>query len=428
VAQTKVLRVADRDVGLMAKQILRGFDMTQSRIRFGAFIPPHAPPEEHPALALEEDMDRVVWLDKLGYDEAWIGEHHSGGWEITSSPELFIAAVSQRTQTIRLGTGVVSLPYHNIYTLADRIRQLDYHTKGRAMFGVGPGSLPSDSYMQGLDTSKARDQMDEAIEPLVRLLNDEIVTAKSDWFNLQRAQLQFVSYNERGVEIAVASQVSPTGATAAGKHGLGLLSIGATSTGAFNALASNWAIAEETAKEHGKTVDRSAWRLVGPVHVAETREKARENVKFGLERWIDYMTKVAALPLAPPPGVDPIDHMISTGFAVIGTPDDFVAQIDRLHEQSGGFGCFLNLDHHWADWAQTRRSYELIARYAIPKINKLSRNRLASEQWLRENNAQFKGELTSAVRAKMEEHARAKGSEKLSPDLVEHFRNLKSAG
>ncbi|MDA0823010.1 MAG: LLM class flavin-dependent oxidoreductase [Proteobacteria bacterium] len=395
--------------------------MTQSRLRFGAFIPPHTPPEEHPALALEEDMDRVVWMDKLGYDEAWIGEHHSGGWEITSSPELFIAAVSQRTQNIRLGTGVASLPYHNIYTLADRIRQLDYHTKGRAMFGVGPGSLPSDSRMQGLDTSKARDQMDEAIDPLIRLLNGERVTAKSDWYNLQDAQLQFVSYNERGVEIAVASQVSPTGATAAGKHGVGLLSIGATSTGAFNALASNWAIAEETAKEHGKTVDRSNWRLVGPVHVAETREKARENVRFGLERWIDYMTKVAAIPLAPPPGSDPIDYMISTGFAVIGTPDDFVAQMDRMQEQSGGFGCFLNLDHHWADWAQTKRSYELIARYAIPKINQLNRNRIASEKWLRDNNAEFKGELTAAVRAKMEQHAASKGADKLSPELVEHF-------
>lgn len=405
--------------------------MARPRIRFGAFIPPHTPPDEHPGLALQEDMDRVILLDKLGYDEAWIGEHHSGGWEITASPELFIAAVAQHTRRIRLGTGVSSLPYHNIYTLADRIRQLAYHTQGRAMFGVGPGSLPSDSFMQGLDTSRARDQMDEAIEPLVRLLAGEQVTMKSDWFNLQRAQLQMPPYDERGVEIAVASQVSPTGATAAGKHGLSLLSIGATSTGGFNALASNWDIAEQTAQEHGKTMDRAGWRLVGPVHVAETREKARENVRFGLARWIDYMSEVAALPLAPPPGADPVEHMIATGFAVIGTPDDFVAQIERLYEQSGGFGCFLNLDHHWADRAETHRSYELIARFAIPKINQLNRNRVDSETWLRANNTQFKGELTAAVRAKMLEHARAKGDGQLSPELVAYFdatERDKSAG
>lgn len=403
--------------------------MAQSRLRFGAFIPPHTPPDENPILALEHDMELVEWLDKLNYDEAWIGEHHSGGWEIVASPELFIAGVAQRTRTIRLGTGVASLPYHHPLILADRIRQLDYLTRGRAMFGVGPGSLPSDAYMQSIPTPRVRDRMEEAIGPLVSLLRGETVNCKTDWFELKNASLMMPSYNAGGVEIAVANQVSPTGARAAGKFGLSLLSIGATSTGAFNALGANWDIAEETAREHGHTMDRSGWRLVGPVHVAETREKARANVRHGLARWIDYMSKVAALPLGTPPGVDPVDYMIETGFAVIGTPDDFVAQIDRLNQQSGGFGCFLDLAHHWADWAETKRSYELIARYAIPKINKLNVNRQASEDWLRDNNDVFKGELTAAVGAKIAEHAAAKGVDKLSPDYLALFNaTQKSAG
>lgn len=395
--------------------------MTQSRLRFGAFIAPHTPPDENPILALEHDMDLVEWLDKLNFDEAWIGEHHSGGWEITASPELFIAAAAQRTRTIRLGTGVSSLPYHHPYILADRIRQLDYMTRGRTMFGVGPGSLPSDAYMQGVPTPRVRDRMEEAIGPLVQLLNGETVTAKTDWFELNSAQLQMLPYNANGVEMAVASQVSPTGARAAGKFGLGLLSIGATSMGAFNALAANWAIAEETAAEHGQTMARAAWRLVGPVHIAETREQARKNVEFGLTRWIDYMSKVASLPLGTPPGVNPVDYMIDTGFAVIGTPDDYVAQVERLTAQSGGFGCFLNLDNHWADWAQTKRSYELIARFAVPKINKLNVNRYASEAWLRMDNDRFRGELTAAVGAKIAEHAALKGVDKLSPDFLKLF-------
>ncbi len=395
--------------------------MSQSRMRFGAFVAPHIPPDENPILAFEHDMDIVEYLDKLNYDEAWIGEHHSGGWEITASPELFIAGAAQRTRTIRLGTGVSSLPYHHPYQLADRIRQLDYMTRGRTMFGVGPGSLPSDAYMQGIPTAKARDRMEEAIPVLLKLLAGEKVTAKTDWFELNEAQLQFLPYNDRGVEMSVASQVSPTGALAAGRHGLGLLSIGATSAGAFNMLASNWAIAEETAAEHGNTMNRSAWRLVGPVHVAETREKARQNVRFGLERWIDYMSKVASLPLGTPPGVNPVDYMIETGFAVIGTPDDYVAQIERLTAQSGGFGCFLHLDNHWADWAETKRSYELIARFAIPKINKLNVNRVSSEAWLRVDNDRFRNELKSAVGAKIAEHAANKGVDKLSPDFIKLF-------
>lgn len=401
--------------------------MAQSRLRFGSFIPPHTPPDENPILALEHDMDLVEWLDKLNYDEAWIGEHHSGGWEITASPELFIAAAAQRTRSIRLGTGVASLPYHHPYILADRIRQLDYMTRGRAMFGVGPGSLPADAYMQAIPTPRVRDRMEEAIEPLVRLLNGETVDCKTDWFELKNASLQFLPYSPNGIEMTVANQVSPTGARAAGKHGLGLLSIGATSAGAFNALAANWDIAVETATEHGHTMNRANWRLVGPVHVAETRDKARANCRYGLARWVDYMSKVAALPLGTPPGVDPVDYMIDSGFAVIGTVDDYIAQVERLTAQSGGFGAFLHLDHHWADWAETKRSYELIARFAIPKINKLNVNRQASEDWLRDNNDVFRGELTAAVGAKIAEHAASKGVDKLSPDYLKLFNATQKA-
>lgn len=395
--------------------------MTKKRMRFGAFIAPHFPSNEHPSMAMDHDMDRVIWMEKMGFNEAWIGEHHSSGWEINASPELFTAAVSQRTSRIKLGLGVVSLPYHNPFLVADRVRQLDHITKGRTILGMGPGSLPSDAYMMGVPTSEARDRMEEAIEPIVRLLNGEIVTSKSSWFDLQEAMLQLDSYDDNGVEIAVASQVSPTGAVAAGKHGLSMISIGATSSGGFNALGKNWEIAQQTAAEHGQTVNSDNWRLVGPVHIAETREKARENVRYGLEAWLNYMSTVAALPLAAPPGEDPIDYMIETGFGVIGTPDDFVAQMERLNEQSGGFGTFLNLDNHWADWAETKRSYELISRFAIPKINKLNDYRHRSESFLRDNHPKFRGELDSAVRAKLEQYAREKDKDQLSPDIIAHY-------
>jgi limonene 1,2-monooxygenase len=119
--------------------------------------------------------------------------------------------------------------------------------------------------------------------------------------------------------------------------------------------------------------------------------------------------------------------MIETGFAVIGTPDDYVAQIERLTAQSGGFGAFLHLDNHWADWAETKRSYELIARFAIPKINKLNANRFASEAWLRVDNDRFRNELKSAVGAKIAEHAANKGVDKLSPDFIQLFNAQQKA-
>ena len=395
--------------------------MTQQRMRFGAFIAPHIPPDVNPALAYDYNIELVRHMDRLHYDEAWIGEHHSGGWEIIGSPEVFIAAASQHTKTIKFGTGVNSIPYHNIYALADRIRQLEYVTRGRIMFGMGPGSLPSDAYMQGIVTADVRDILEESIEPLVRLLRGEIVTMKGKTFNLQDARLQFPPYTAEGPDIATASQVSPTGARLCGKFGLSMLSLGATSSGGFNALAANWKIAEDTAAEYGQTVNRSGWRLVGPVHIAETREKARENVRYGIQRWVEYMAEVAAIPLAPPPGVDPVDHLVNMGFAVIGTPDDFVAQIARIREQAGDFGAFLNLDHHWAESTETFRSYELIAKYAIPKINNLTRPALESEAWIKRNHDRFHGEMAKAVKAKIDQYAAEKGSEALNPDIVAHF-------
>jgi limonene 1,2-monooxygenase len=393
--------------------------MAGRKLRFGAFIAPFHPLDENPTMALERDIELVQHMDRLGYDEAWIGEHHSAGYEIIASPELFIATVAERTRNIRLGTGVSSLPYHHPLMLADRINQLDHITRGRVMLGVGPGSLPSDAMMMGINVQKQRDMMDEALDVIVPLLRGETVTRKTDWFELREARLQMTPWSRPCVEIAVASQVSPTGATAAGRHGIGLLSIGATSTGGFNALSTNWAICEDTARDNGRTVDRGAWRLVGPVHIAETREKAREQVKFGLDKWLYYFTEVAALPLVPLDAADPIDALIASGLAVIGTPDDAVAQIERLEKQSGGFGCFMHLAHNWANWEDTRNCYELMARYVMPRFQGLNENRDVSLNWARDNRPEFLGQAMMAVGSRVAQHIAKKGTENIRPEIIE---------
>ncbi len=392
--------------------------MADPKLRFGAFIAPFHALNENPSLAMHRDLELVEWLDKLGYDEAWIGEHHSAAFEVIASPEIFIAFAAERTKNIRLGTGVSSLPYHHPLMLADRINQLDHMTRGRVMLGVGPGSLPSDAFLMGIDVATQRDKMDEALDVIVPLLRGETVTHKSDWFELNEARLQMTPYSRPSVEIATASTVSPTGATAAGRLGLGLLSLGATSTGGFNALSSNWAIAEESAKEHGNTLDRSAWRLVGPMHIAETREQARADVEFGLKNWLTYFKEVAALPLAPADGGDPIDALIDSGLAVIGTPDDAIAQLDRLEKQSGGYGAFLFMAHNWANFERTKNSYDLFARYVMPKFQGLNINREASYDWVRDNHETFMGAAMGAVGARIMKHIEEKGTDNISPEIL----------
>jgi limonene 1,2-monooxygenase len=392
--------------------------MLPSRLRFGAFIAPFHPVDENPTLAIQRDLELVEWMDQLGYDEAWIGEHHSAAYELIASPEVFIAAAAERTKHIRLGTGVSSLPYHHPFMLADRINQLDHMTRGRVMFGVGPGALSSDAYMMGIPIAKQRDRMDEALDVLVRLLRGEEVSHESDWFTLNRARLQMSPYSRPSVEIAVASQVSPTGARAAGKHGLGLLSIGATSDGGFNALGSNWAIAEELARDNGKTMDRAGWRLVGPMHIAETREKAMADVRFGLEKWLFYFREVANLPLAPTGDGDPVEAFLKMPMAVVGTPDDAAEKIQALIDQSGGFGAFLFMAHNWAEWAATKRSYELFARYVAPRFQSLNVGRDASMAWVKENKQAFTAQSMMAVGERIRQHAEEKGAGNLNPMIT----------
>ncbi|MBS0334340.1 MAG: LLM class flavin-dependent oxidoreductase [Proteobacteria bacterium] len=391
--------------------------MLPHRLRFGAFIAPFHPIDENPTLAIQRDLELVQWLDQLGFDEAWIGEHHSASYELIASPEVFIAAAAERTKHIRLGTGVSSLPYHHPLMLADRINQLDHMTRGRVMFGVGPGALVSDAFMMGIPVGQQRDRMDEALGVLVKLLRGETVTHKSDWFELANARLQMTPYSRPSVEIAVASQVSPTGSRAAGRHGLGLLSLGATSVGGFNALASNWAIAEEQAAEHGTAMDRNGWRLVGPMHIAETREKAMADIRFGLDKWIYYFREIANLPIVPE-GDDPVQAMIDTGMAVVGTPDDATQRIQQLADQSGGFGAFLLMAHNWAPWDATRRSYELMARYVFPKFQNLNDNREASMAWVGANKEAFTSEVRGAVGARIVQHMMEKGAENIRPEIV----------
>ena len=141
-----------------------------ARLRFGYFIAPFHRAGTNPTLALQRDLEFVEHLDALGFDEVWIGEHHSAGSEIISSPEIFIAAAAERAKRIRFGTGVISLSYHNPLWVADRLMLLDHLTHGRIIGGVGPGSLPTDSAMIGLTPTDTRELLETNLDIVVRLL------------------------------------------------------------------------------------------------------------------------------------------------------------------------------------------------------------------------------------------------------------------
>jgi limonene 1,2-monooxygenase len=383
------------------------------RLKFGAFLAPHHPVGENPLLQFRRDLDLVELLDKLGYDEFWCGEHHSSGWEMIGSPEMFLAAAAERSTRIKLATGVVSLPYHHPFNVAQRMVQLDWMSGGRAIFGSGPGALASDAHTLGIDPMAQRDRQDEAIGVIRRLMRGERVTAKSDWFTLQDAQLQLLPLQE-DMPFAVASQISPSGMTLAGKHGIGVISIGSMSNEGLNALATQWSFAEAAAKKHGRTVDRRDWRVLLSWHIAETREKARAEARHGLLRHHnEYIVGTLQRPGATP-FHDPDEAVDKTAFgesvaATIGTPDDLVARIKSVYELSGGFGTVVGFVHDWANPENTLRSWDMVARYVVPEINGYLAGLRASREFVATNRGVFE-RAKEAIMAKITENEAARAA------------------
>jgi limonene 1,2-monooxygenase len=193
------------------------------------------------------------------------------------------------------------------------------------------------------------------------------------------------------IEIAIAGTASPVGPRIAGKHGLGLLTIGATMAkhvaNAPDALAAMWGIFQARADKFGQTADRKKWRLVGPMHIAETREQAEEEVRFGIDAWFEYFQEVQTathFEVAGKTTDERIAWVRESGVGVIGTPEDAIAQIDDLIQQSnGGFGAYLFMTHEWANVANTYKSYELFAEYVMGRYKGQVDRLVENEAWAR---------------------------------------------
>jgi limonene 1,2-monooxygenase len=373
--------------------------MARRGLTFGIFLAPFHRLGENPTLAIDRDVELIQWLDYLGYDEAWIGEHHSAGWELIASPELIIAAAAEKTKHIKLGSGVTSLPYHHPFMVAQRWVQLDHMTRGRAMLGCGPGALTSDAYMLGIAPATQRPRMLESLDAIMQLLKmEDRITIKTDWFEMNDARLHLAPYSDPHFEIAVASTITPFGMIAAGTHGIGVLSIGAGLPGGPEALASQWKIAEQAAAKSGKTISRKKWRVVVNAHIAEDDGQALDEVRKGeRNETITYFEDT----LGRPPGRsdDPLTDGVKMGTTLVGSPETVAKGIKRLLEYSqGGFGGILFRAHEWATREQTMRSYELFARYVMPVFQQSLDAPIGSSTWAQEHRKQIFGATPDAVR------------------------------
>ena len=368
--------------------------MRKNKLRLGLFIPPFHALNESPTLSLERDLDIAQFADEIGVAEAWYGEHHSGGYEIIASPELMIAAAAQRTKRIKLGTGVVSLPYHNPLTTANRLVQLDHLTRGRLLFGAGPGLLTADARMLGLDARESRDKLAQGIDVITRLLRGEWVTEKTSWYDLNEAHCHMLPCSDR-IELCVASMFSPNGGGLAAKYDAGMLCLAATAPNGYDTLAGNWKIACEASAKYGRTMNPAVVRCATDMHVAETRDQAMDEARKGFEITQRYFrNQTAHIANA---GDVTLEQLIEQGEVVVGTPDDAVAQIRRLEEKVPDFGTLLLVDKNWTSHEHKKRSLEMMMRYVLPEINGDNASRKKSFDWQGEHAEAFFGTLTQAT-------------------------------
>jgi limonene 1,2-monooxygenase len=372
-------------------------------VRFGCFYPPFQPQMANPTMQIRRDIKLMALLDDLGFDEVWCGEHHSGGAELISSPEMLIAAGAEHAPRIKFGTGVVSLPYHNPLMVANRLLQLDHQTRGRLIVGTGPGKLPMDARMLGIPSVEQRTRQGEALDVLVPLLRGEMVTHETSWFSLTDAHCQLHPYHAEGLELVAASTISPSGSVLAGERGMNLLSLAAGDKAGFNALDANWKAYEEVSAANGNTARRDDWRIVLPMFIGEDRADAERMIAHRVRHFVRYMEHNSAQEFAWGRDVKTAiqtlreDGWPGIGRAIVGGPEEAIEAIENVVQKTGGFGTVLLLDAEIMDWADTQRSYALFANEVIPHFRRSNRNRVMSMEYWRDNNPRLAADMSAAV-------------------------------
>lgn len=332
-------------------------------MRFGLFLQPLHHPSEDPTEALERDLDLVVHLDDLGYDQVWVGEHHSSGWENIAAPEAFIATAAERTEQIRFGTGVLQLGIHHPLVALDRMIFLDHLTRGRVSFGVGVGGgIPSDLTVFGLDKETAGDRMAESLDTMLRLLAGEgPVTERTDWFELHDAVLQMRPYTVPHMEFAVAS-THPANIELMGRLG-GQVLMG----GLPNRVPDVMAALQAGAKSGGREATRDQIRLSYVLHLAETTEEAVSGFQDGAIR--EFYEFQVGYNGRPRPDETPQrwyrDYVERN---IIGSPADALERLLAIQEESGGIGGIIFMNREWAGVEANRNSWRLFAEEVVPKF------------------------------------------------------------
>lgn len=352
-------------------------------MKLGMFGQAYHPPGRSPYDCQEWDLMVIRWLDELGYEEAWFGEHHTLPWEPNPAPDLLIAQAFRETKRIRLGTGGVCLPYHNPAVVANRIAWLDQISQGRLNFGVAAGSVPADWKLLGIKGDETRDMTRESLEIIQKIWSGKrpFVYEGKYWRieveepNMPLFNAHILPFQKPYPPIGV-SGISPNSPTLkiAGTMGFLPMSLNAE----MGSLRSQWDSYAEAAEKAGRTPKRSDWRVCKEVIVAETDAEAEKiAVEGSLGTYAtEYLARMAKVfdQLRGLPARNTSDERLTPQFMarhnwIVGSPDTVREKIEAYQHASGGFGTLLIFACDYSEQPEAwRTSLQLLAEEVAPKI------------------------------------------------------------
>jgi len=353
-------------------------------MRLGLFMMPLHPSYRAIADCYDRDIDQLVLADKLGFDEAWLGEHFTEKWENAPSPDLLIAKALALTERIRFGTGVTLLAMHEPVYLAHRVAMLDHLARGRFNWGIGLGGIPTDMKLMGLDPAQARGRAAEALDVVLGLWqSDSSFSHQGEFFHIEAPKFNPVT--ERGLHmkpmqlphppIAVAASTPRSGSLkVAGARGWSPMSSSLLSS-AF--LPGHWETVVDGANSAGRTPNRSDWKIARDIFVGPTPEIARERARTVLGRNYDVHQRpsragtiqMQIMKLDPSMADDDIDvDYLMENLWIVGDPDECADKIRALYETVGGFGTLLSVTADSDDPAWDHESLRLLAEEVAPRI------------------------------------------------------------
>jgi alkanesulfonate monooxygenase SsuD/methylene tetrahydromethanopterin reductase-like flavin-dependent oxidoreductase (luciferase family) len=356
-------------------------------VKLGYFTMPLHPPGADIGQTMADDLAQLVELDRLGYSEAWIGEHFTSQWENIPCPDLFIAQALALTEQIVLGTGVSCLPNHNPLMLAQRIAQLDQMARGRFRWGVGSGGFGGDFELFDIDVEhlEQRQLTRDVLDAVLALWDDPqpgLVEHPRWRYRVPEAQndiglaLHLRPYQRPHPPIAVAG-IGPRSdmLTLAGERDWIPMSINIVTP---STLTAHWETYAASSARAGRTADRAIWRVARDVYIGETPEQARREALDGVlgRDWRDYfLPLLKRTNMLIGPKIDPAmpDDAVTLDYLcenlwIVGDVAEVTQKLRDLYTTVGGFGTLLVMGHEWQPAEQWQRSMELLMTEVVPRM------------------------------------------------------------